>query len=230
MGNFKAGSGADGAGSLTVPTPEEISLLIDGELDPVRADAVVTSLCRSDGVATWVCYHTIGDSLRGAAARGLDSKASSRCSKPSPRCSLRARRSPAPHAIALALAATVAAVSVVGWVALTTMPAPAAAIASARQAVGVRAARRPTRGRQRVSAGASGVLADQRDPGHRPLSARGLGQPAGCASVAPVARVRAARLRCGIGLRGRHACRGPGCARAGCRPSGCSARRRRRAS
>ena len=42
--------------------------------------------------------------------------------------------------MALALAATVAAVSVVGWVALTTMPAPAAAIASARQAVGVRAA------------------------------------------------------------------------------------------
>jgi hypothetical protein len=34
----------------------------------------------------------------------------------------------------------VAAVSVVGWVALTTMPTPVAAIASARQAVGVRAA------------------------------------------------------------------------------------------
>ena len=50
------------------------------------------------------------------------------------------RRSPAPHAIALALAATIAAVSVVGWVALNTMPAPVAVIASARQAVGVRAA------------------------------------------------------------------------------------------
>ncbi|HKW80591.1 MAG TPA: hypothetical protein VJQ49_06250, partial [Casimicrobiaceae bacterium] len=45
-----------------------------------------------------------------------------------------------PHAIGLAIAATVAAVSVVGWVALTTMPVPPAAIASAKQASEVRAA------------------------------------------------------------------------------------------
>jgi negative regulator of sigma E activity len=140
MGNFKAGSGADGAGSLTVPTPEEISLLIDGELEPVRADAVVTSLCRSDGVSTWVCYHTIGDTLRGAAARGLDSKAFVALFEAEPTVLAPPRRSPAPHAIALALAATVAAVSVVGWVALTTMPVPDAVIQSARQAVAIRAA------------------------------------------------------------------------------------------
>jgi len=140
MGNFKAGSGADYGGGPTVPTPEEISLLIDGELDPVRADVVVTSLCRSEGVATWVCYHAIGDALRGVAARGLDSKAFGELFSAEPTVLAPPRRSPAPHAIALALAATVAAVSVVGWVALTTMPAPGAAIASAKQAVGVRAA------------------------------------------------------------------------------------------
>ena len=44
MGNFKAGFGAESSGP-TAPTSEEISLLIDGELEPVRADAVVTSLC-----------------------------------------------------------------------------------------------------------------------------------------------------------------------------------------
>jgi hypothetical protein len=72
--------------------------------------------------------------------RGLDAKAFVALFEAEPTVLAPPRRSPAPHAIALALAATIAAVSVVGWVALTTMPAPAAAIASARQAVSVRAA------------------------------------------------------------------------------------------
>jgi negative regulator of sigma E activity len=139
MGYFKAGFGAE-SGGPTAPTPEEISLLIDGELEPVRADAVVTSLCRAEGLATWVCYHVIGDAVRGVASRGLDSRRFTELFAAEPTVLAPPRRSPAPHAIALALAATVAAVSVVGWVALTTMPTPVAAIASARQAVGVRAA------------------------------------------------------------------------------------------
>ena len=139
MGNFKAGFGAESGGAMA-PTLEEISLLIDGELDPARADAVVTSLCRAEGVATWVCYHVIGDAVRGVASRGIDSKRFVELFAAEPTVLAPPRRSTAPHAIALALAATVAAVSVVGWVALTTMPAPVAAIASARQAVGVRAA------------------------------------------------------------------------------------------
>ena len=139
MGNFKAGFGAE-SGAPAAPTPEEISLLIDGELEPVRADAVVASLCRAEGVATWVCYHMIGDAVRGVVSRGLDSKRFVELFAAEPTVLAPPRSSTAPHAIALALAATVAAVSVVGWVALTTMPAPVAAIASARQAVGVRAA------------------------------------------------------------------------------------------
>ena len=139
MGNFKAGFGAE-SGAPAAPTPEEISLLIDGELESVRADAVVASLCRAEGVATWVCYHMIGDAVRGVVSRGLDSKRFVELFAAEPTVLAPPRRSTAPHAIALALAATVAAVSVVGWVALTTMPAPVAAIASARQAVGVRAA------------------------------------------------------------------------------------------
>lgn len=139
MGNFKTGFGAE-SGGPTASTPEEISLLIDGELDPARADAVVTRLCRAEGLATWVCYHVIGDAVRGVSSRGLDSKRFVEMFAAEPTVLAPPRRSTAPHAIALALAATVAAVSVVGWVALTTMPAPVAAIASARQAVSVRAA------------------------------------------------------------------------------------------
>jgi hypothetical protein len=82
----------------------------------------------------------IGDAVRGVASRGLDSRRFVELFAAEPTVLAPPRRSPAPHAIALALAATVAAVSVVGWVALTTMPTPVAAIASARQAVGVRAA------------------------------------------------------------------------------------------
>jgi sigma-E factor negative regulatory protein RseA len=141
MGNFTKGSDANGGGETRVPTPEEISLLIDGELEPVRAGAVLTSLCRSDGVATWVCYHVIGDAVRGISA--LSPAMAAKCVDrlaAEPTVLAPRLRSPAPHAIALALAATIAAVSVVGWVALTTMPTPVAVIASARQAVGVRAA------------------------------------------------------------------------------------------
>ena len=140
MGNFKAGFGAE-SGGPTAPTPEEISLLMDGELESVRADAVVTSLCRAEGLATWVCYHVIGDAVRGGrvAPDSIPGDSSS-VSRPSRRCWRRRAGHPRRMPIALALAATVAAVSVVGWVALTTMPTPVAAIASARQAVGVRAA------------------------------------------------------------------------------------------
>ena len=109
MGNFKTGFGAESSGP-TAPTSEEISLLIDGELEPVRADAVVTSLCRAEGLATWVCYHVIGDAVRGVASRGLDSKRFVELFAAEPTV-LAPRRSPAPHAIALALAATVAAVT-----------------------------------------------------------------------------------------------------------------------
>ena len=140
MGNFKAGFGAE-SGGPTAPTPEEISLLIDGELEPVRADAVVTSLCRAEGRGDLgLLSRDRRRRARRRVARTRFERDSSSCSPPSRRCWRRRGDRPAPHAIALALAATVAAVSVVGWVALTTMPAPVAAIASARQAVGVRAA------------------------------------------------------------------------------------------
>jgi sigma-E factor negative regulatory protein RseA len=55
------------------------------------------------------------------------------------------RPRPAPAALALAIAASVAAVGVVGWIALATMPVPPEAVATAQQAGAVRPAdaRRP---------------------------------------------------------------------------------------
>jgi sigma-E factor negative regulatory protein RseA len=128
------------------PKPEEISLLMDGELDALRVDDVCAGLRESHCVATWVCYHVIGDALRGssAATPGFAARFTEKLAC-EPTVLAPQRRKTAPAAMALAVAATVAAVSVVGWVALATMPAPTTAIATAERAASVRAAdaRRP---------------------------------------------------------------------------------------
>ena len=46
--------------------PEDISRLMDGELDDDSFDVVYDKLKRSDGLEAWVCYHVIGDTLRGS--------------------------------------------------------------------------------------------------------------------------------------------------------------------
>ena len=129
----------------TVPKPEEISLLMDGELDADRLDRVCAGMRESGCRATWVYYHVIRDSLHGGAGgsiRGFaDRFHATLATEPTV---LAPRRRPTPAAIALAAAATVAAVTLVSWVALTTMPGGdarvAAAIATAKQASTVRAA------------------------------------------------------------------------------------------
>ena len=91
---------------------------------------------------------------------------------------------PAPAAVAWAVAAGIAAIGVVGWVALATMPVPLpAAVATAQQAARSAFRRRASPGRQRVSPGAPGVFADDGDPGRAAVSARSRDRPAGCAGV-----------------------------------------------
>jgi len=128
------------------PKPEEISQLMDGELDAHHVDGVCAGLRESRCVETWMCYHVIGDAMRGSAAPtpGFSARFAQRLAA-EPTVLAPQRRKTAPAAMALAVAATIAAVSVVGWVALTTMPVPATAITAARQAASVRAAdaRRP---------------------------------------------------------------------------------------
>jgi len=127
----------------TEVTAEEVSLLVDGELDADRVERVCRGLRAPAAVETWVCYHVIGDTLRGQGkpisgfAARFSAKLETEATVLAP-----ARPRPAPAAIALAMAATVAAVGVVGWVALTTMPAPTEQIATAHQASAVRPAER----------------------------------------------------------------------------------------
>src|SRR5947207_1544142 len=117
MGNFQAlpdgDSSARPTAQLTEVTAEEVSLLVDGELDADRVDRVCRGLRERAAVETWVCYHVIGDSLRGQCAlrAGFSGRFSARLdSEPTVLAPPRPR--PAPAALALAIAASVAAVGV----------------------------------------------------------------------------------------------------------------------
>jgi sigma-E factor negative regulatory protein RseA len=147
MGKFLTQTGGGRPAHATELTPEEVSELMDGELDAERVEHACHGLRETASMETWICYHVIGDTLRGCGglSRGFAERFAARLSveatvlAPPP-------RKPAPTAVAWALAASAAAVTVVGWVALTTMPAPPAAVATVQQATTVRAAdvRRPT--------------------------------------------------------------------------------------
>ena len=144
MGKLQAALGDDVAAGAMVKA-EEISLLVDGELEIEHIERVCTRLRDGASITTWVCYHTIGDALRGSSAvmPGFAARFATRFGA-EPTVLAPPRRGPAPAAVAWAVAATVAAVSVVGWVAMTTLPAgdgtmPAALI-TARQAATVRPA------------------------------------------------------------------------------------------
>jgi sigma-E factor negative regulatory protein RseA len=120
---------------------EDISRLMDGELDDGDVDALCGRLQRPDGKATWVCYHLIGDALRGSGslAPGFAQRFAARFAAEPTVLAPNVRKS-RPLPFVWAVAATVAAVAVVGWVALTTLDAPAIAIAKARAAGAVRSA------------------------------------------------------------------------------------------
>src|SRR5579862_1151599 len=145
MGKVQAVAGGQvAAQSAGIPNglrAEEISLFMDGELDADRIDGVCVGMRDADGGSTWMCYHVIGDALRGSVPRAQGSAvrfAKRLADEPTVLAPPRPRT--APTAVAWAAAATVAAVSVVGWVALTTMSAPPTAVATAKRAATIRAA------------------------------------------------------------------------------------------
>jgi sigma-E factor negative regulatory protein RseA len=149
MGNMKALPGGKRPERSSVQSevaPEEVSLLVDGELDTDRVERVCDGLRAPAAVETWVCYHVIGDTLRGQSmpVRGFAARFAERLAA-EPTVLAPPRSRPAPAAVALAIAATAAAVAVVGWVALNTMPAGTEVVATAQQASMVRPsdARRP---------------------------------------------------------------------------------------
>jgi sigma-E factor negative regulatory protein RseA len=119
---------------------EEISRFMDGEVDGAEADAVYRQLKHSEGRATWVCYHVIGDTLRGSARYlpGFSERFARRIAE-EPTVIAPKRRASQGLPFAWAAAATLAAVVVVGWVAVTLFDTRPTTLATAREAGAVRA-------------------------------------------------------------------------------------------
>ena len=128
---------------------ENISRLMDGEVEDAEFERCVAELRSGEAMDTWTCYHVIGDSLRGAhsiAVHGVATRFSARfhaalAAEPTVLAPPRERiRTSQPATFAWAVAATIAAVTVVGWTAFSMVDVPPNAIAKAREAVTIRAA------------------------------------------------------------------------------------------
>ena len=120
---------------------EQISRLMDGELEGAEADAAFRELKGPDGVASWACYHVIGDTLRrcGEPTPGFAKRFSARLEAEPTVLAPRPMRAPRLPFV-WAAAASVAAVLVVGSVAVSTLDPQPTAIAKAREANAVRTA------------------------------------------------------------------------------------------
>jgi sigma-E factor negative regulatory protein RseA len=97
---------------------QEISSLMDGELAPDEADRAIKVCCASpEQKIDWHLYHVIGDAMRGHAPRALALPADViEALKAQPTVLAPRRRLPATFTrIALAAAASVATIGVVGW-------------------------------------------------------------------------------------------------------------------
>ena len=121
-------------------------------------------------MATWTCYHVIGDTLRGThgavAARRVRAFRSALAAEPTVLAPQRAQRARRPATWAWAAAATLAAVTVVGWTAFSLIERPPTAVAKAREAAAVRAAQAAAAAvAAGLSARAPGILAGDGDPG-----------------------------------------------------------------
>ncbi|MEO8509456.1 MAG: sigma-E factor negative regulatory protein [Betaproteobacteria bacterium] len=123
---------------------ENISRLMDGELDEAEFERCCAGLKSDDAMRTWVCYHVIGDQLRGAhahSARLSTRFAAALAAEPTVLAPAPRVHAPTqPATFAWAVAATLAAVTVVGWTAFSMVDVPPNAVAKAREAATVRAA------------------------------------------------------------------------------------------
>ena len=123
---------------------ENISRLMDGEVDAQEFDRILGEMKAPAAMDTWVCYHVIGDQLRGA--QRVSTRFSARfCAALAAEPTVLAPAAPRARSTqvataAWAVAATLAAVTVVGWTALSMVDAPPTAVARAREAATVRAA------------------------------------------------------------------------------------------
>ncbi len=121
---------------------ENISRLVDGDVDAAELDAVCASLKSGEAMATWTCYHAIGDALRGEIAVTRDVRGAVASRLAGEPTVLAPRRSvpSTPASWAWAAAATLAAVSVVGWTAYSLVDSTPAGLARMRDAGTMQAA------------------------------------------------------------------------------------------
>ena len=99
---------------------EQISSLMDGELEPQEAERAIRRCCADeDQKQAWFIYHAIGDAMRGHAPRNLVRpsvlealRAQPTVLAPKPRVAATALK------VAFAAAASVATVAVVAWIGL----------------------------------------------------------------------------------------------------------------
>lgn len=98
---------------------EDISRLMDGEIEGTEMHALWPALRHHNAIATWTCYHAIGDALRGeiASIRDLREAVAKRLAEEPTVLAPRAPASSRPTSWLWAIAATLAAVTVVGWTA-----------------------------------------------------------------------------------------------------------------
>ena len=105
-----------------------ISQLMDGELDGREADDMIAAAgCGGEAADAWRTYHLIGDAMRGArlTSGGFGERVAERLAA-EPTVLAPAPRRAEPRAW-LAMAASVAAVALVAWVAFGPLPEPALA-------------------------------------------------------------------------------------------------------
>lgn len=122
---------------------QEISSLMDGELEPHQAGRVIRACCADEETKdTWYLYHVIGDAMRGQAPRTLQvpTQALERLGAQPTVLAPRKGMHSTVARVAMAAAASVATVGVVGWIgsqgsggpssdgAVVAKSAPAAAI------------------------------------------------------------------------------------------------------
>ena len=121
-----------------------ISRLMDGEVEDAEFERCVAELKSEDAMRTWMCYHVIGDTLRGA--HGMSTRFSARfagalAAEPTVLAPPPFRhRASQPATFAWAVAATLAAVAVVAWTAFSMVEVPPTAVAKAREAATLRVA------------------------------------------------------------------------------------------
>ena len=121
---------------------EELSRLMDGDLPDAEADRVVGECRRPEALQAWSCYHLIGDALRGThgAAWSIAPRVSQALASEPTVLAPRARSDRPLASWAWAAAATVAAVTVVGWTAFSLTQAPGTVMAKVREAGAISAA------------------------------------------------------------------------------------------